>query len=178
MANLPVPIPASVVPGSYITGALWNANVQNGLSFLLNPPFAYLVQATAQSVANATYAAILFDTEVQDTYGAHSNTTSSSRYTAQVAGTYYVRGLVSFATNATGIRLATLGKNGSYTGQSGMTAAFPTQSTTNGYAITEGFVQLNAGDYVELFGYHTAGAALSTAVAYQCSSLAVWWAHA
>ena len=82
MANLPVPIPAAEVPGNFITGALWNANVFNGLTFLLNPPLFAGYQTTGQSIPSGqSPVAITMDTETIDTYGGHSTTTNASRFT-------------------------------------------------------------------------------------------------
>ena len=178
--TLAVPVPAQVAPGEFDTGALWNANVFNGLTYLLNPPMAFLYQATAQSIANATFVPLTWDSELSDTYGGHSTVTNTSEYTAQVGGTYLVMGSVGFVENSSGIRLVCIGKNGSYTTLYGVVDAVTTNSVTNGYASTAGLVTLNAGDYIQLNGYQTSGntGGLATATGWQCSSLSVLWVHA
>lgn len=176
---LAVPVWATnFAPGQFDTAATMNT-IGNGGTFLTNPPVADLYQNTVQSVPNATNAAVLFDSTTQDTYGGHSNVTNTSRYTAQVAGTYWVSGIAVFAINGTGFRAASLAKNGV---NNTVTGCFATAATQTGYYTTAlicGFVQLAAGDYVELVTYQTSGGALNTAVGSgQCSSMKVWWAHA
>ena len=175
MSNLPVPIPASESPGNLITGALWNANVYNGLTFALNPPVAMLYQATAQSLASSTNVTITFDSETLDSYGGHSGVTNASRYTAQVAGTYWVYGIASVSANATGARIISIYKNGSIvTGAT--TLSPPTASGAWGGSVGA-LVVMNVGDYVEINMDQQTGATLSTNVTTQCSAMHVFWKH-
>jgi len=178
MTGLAVPTPAQVAPGNFLTAALWNANIYNGLTFLLNPPLFHGLQITAQSVSASTWTAIALDSTTVDSYGGHSNTTNSSRYTAQVAGWYQVSGVLAINTNATGFRAARLQING---------AALPASDSyannmgTNNTTVTTPtrLVFLNAGDYVELAGWQNSGGALSTSVLTEfASALNVLWVHA
>ena len=175
MPNLPVPVPASEQAGNLITGALWNANVYNGLTYLLNPPAAMLYQGTAQSLPGNSATAIQFDSEALDSYGGHSTTSNTSRYVAQVAGYYFVFGVVTWATNTTGIRVAQIAKNG--TAVNGIYAAF-SNTTFNASAVAAGIVQLNTNDYVELQGNQNSGGSLSTVTGNNCSAMNIWFMHA
>lgn len=160
---LPVPVPASEVPGNYITSALWNSGVYNATTFLLNPPVFSGYQSAAQSIANAALVAIAIDTTTIDTYGGHSNTVNNSRYTPTVAGWYLVIASYGQAANGTGNRFASVAKNGSVVnlGQDGGTAA---AGTNNGANQALAFVQCNGtSDYIEAYAYQSAGGALSTA---------------
>lgn len=174
---LAVPAPVQESAGNYITGALWNAQVYNGLTYLLNPPTAFLYQSVAQSIANATFTAITFDAENIDTYGGHSTTTNTSRYVAQAAGTYWVNAGVLYVLNGTGARYVAIGKNASFTGVNGM-SGIAAAAPAVGYASVAGLIQLAAGDYIEAYTYQTSTAALSTSVTYQCSAMSVLWVHA
>ncbi|MGA5819737.1 hypothetical protein ACPC54_17990 [Kitasatospora sp. NPDC094028] len=176
MTGLAVPTPASVVPGGYITAALWNAGVYNATTFLLGRPMADLYQTTSQSVANVTIAPIAFDSTTVDTYGGHSNTVNNSRYTAQQPGWYWVYGAALFNNNSAGFRSAIINKNG--VGVNGTFAAIA-PSAYYGSAVVCGLVQMAVGDYVELGGYQNSGGALATATGGgQCSAMKVWWMHA
>lgn len=178
---LPVPVLATEVPGNYLTAALWLANVYNPFQFLLNPPMFFGYQATAQSVANNSATPITLDMETFDTYGGHSTTTNTSRYVAQVAGTYLVTGTTAWVTNATDERVTGFAKNGTII-VGGSQVQSPTLS--GHVSVVQGTwipVALNVGDYVEVWGTQTSGAALSTqadAALGKNSALACVWIHA
>ncbi|MFI5831094.1 hypothetical protein ACIA6C_28235 [Streptomyces sp. NPDC051578] len=176
MPGLAAPTPAQVVPGQYITGALWNANVYNGLTFLANAPFFIGQQQVVQSVANGTWAVLTFDSEIIDTYGGHSTVSNTSRYTCQVAGWYRVGGRAAFATNGTGSRGARVHVNGAFIqGAANLLGA----GTLNGIVEVSHLLQLAVGDYVEIAGGQNCGAALSTAFANEAASMMyVIWEHA
>lgn len=125
-------------------------------------PLARLNQTAAQTLADATGAAVNFDTEVVDYDAGHSTTTNTSRYTAQTAGYYMVSGAVGFVGNATGSRLAWLAVNG--TAVNGSEVGFGTVPNNGHVEITvpATLVYLNSGDYVQLFAYQTSGGNLNT----------------
>lgn len=175
MTNLPVPVPASVAPGQLITGALWNAAVANGLTFMLNRPMFVGYQAAAQSIANNAAAPITLDSTAVDTYSGHSNSSNNSRYVAQVPGWYLCAGTTVFGPNATAGRGSTIYKNGvEVPGGAGFTPGTTPFASALGLTL----VYLNGtGDYVEVWGYQISGAALSTNVTHN-SSLIVLFVHA
>ncbi len=108
------------------------------------PPIAVLKQTVSQSVPNATWGIITFDAEDVDTYGGHSTTSNTSRYTCQYAGWYRIGGRAAFAANATGSRGARVHINGNYIpGAATLAAAAPspvsrrpTTSSTSSPATT------------------------------------------
>ncbi|MFB6805491.1 hypothetical protein [Streptomyces sp. NPDC056387] len=168
--------PAQVSPGQFISGALWNANVYNGLTFLANRPIFVGQQQVVQSVANGTWAVLTIDTETIDTYGGHSTVSNTSRYTCQLAGWYRVGGRAAFAVNATGSRGARIHVNGNFIqGAANLCAA----GTLNGIVEVSHLIQLAVGDYIEIAGGQNSGGALSTAFANEAASmLYVIWEHA
>ncbi|MEV8324502.1 hypothetical protein [Kitasatospora sp. NPDC056731] len=177
MPGLPIPTPASVAPGNFITGALWNANVYNGLFYLLNRPLFEGYQSAAQSIGSGSLIALAIDTTIVDTYGGHSNATNNSRYTVQpgAAGWYQVTSTAGFVANPNGARALEIHKNGvviklgySGTDDSRADIAAALQCTA--------IVQLAAGDYVEGYVYQTSGAALSTNPV--ATGMTVIWEHA
>ncbi|WBP87036.1 hypothetical protein [Kitasatospora cathayae] len=176
MTNLPVPAPSQQSPGNFITGALWNANVYNGITFLSTPPLFVGTQGTAQSIPSNTVTALAIDTTAVDTYGGHSNTTNNSRYTAQVAGWYLVIGTASWAASATGSRNVAIAKNGTFVSpaQSGIDAS---RTDINQTVQVSALVSLAVGDYVQAQVYQSTGGALSTNASGNCG-LSVFWLHA
>lgn len=107
-----------------------------------------------QSISNATWTALTFDSEVYDTDGMHSTSTNTSRLTCVTAGKYLVHAAVTFAANATGSRWAAIKKNGSF---------YANESRPNaGSGSTVVFhidllVDLAVNNYVELFVLQTSG---------------------
>jgi hypothetical protein len=172
MTNLPVPVPATVQPGSLITGALWNANVANGITFSTNVPMFYGYQSAAQSLTNNAAAAITLDSSTIDTYAGHSNSSNNSRYVAQIPGWYLVSGTVVFGPNATAGRGATIYKNGTEVlGAAGFSAGTTPFASATGMCL----VYLNGtGDYVELWGYQISTTTLATSASHLSSMLCLW----
>lgn len=169
------PTPAQVVPGQFIAGALWNANVYSGLTFLKDRPLFIGQQQTGQSIANGTWAVVTFDTEIVDTYGGHSTVSNTSRYTCQMAGWYRVTGRTAFNGNPTGSRGARVHINGNYIIGA---ATLLGSGTLNGVPEVNHILQLAVGDYIEIGAGHNCGSALSTIYANECASMMyVEWIH-
>jgi hypothetical protein len=115
---------------------------------------AFSVSSTALvSSAVSTFTKITYDTEDFDT---NSNFTSS-RFTATVAGYYQFNATISFSgiTTVGTISLVTLYKNGSRFLDGNAAAQISGITTQNSVS---GIIYLNGStDYVELFGFQTAG---------------------
>jgi hypothetical protein len=78
-----------------------------------NAPQARVYHNAAQSVANATLAALAFNSERFDTDTIHDNATNNSRLTCKTAGLYLITGSLAFNTAATGnVRAAQIRING------------------------------------------------------------------
>lgn len=132
----------------------------------LDPPTAVGCVAwrnTTQTINSATDTALLLNSEAFDTHGFHSTTTNTSRLTIPtgMGGLYLVSGAIRFANNPNGGRVASIRLNGGIfisqvplLNAGDIATGVPTQAMT----------QLAAGDYVELFAWHSVGAALSTDV--------------
>jgi hypothetical protein len=167
-----------VAPGAFVTGALWNAGPSASNSFLTSVPLAVASQATIQSLANGTPAAITLDATQLDTDGGHSNVTNNSRYVCQVAGWYFVKaGTVFAAPNNTGNRGLQIYKNG--TAYTYSWSIGPAPGTFNDPGVeTSALVQLAVGDYIEVWAVQNSGGSLSTAVVSTiASSLQCMWMH-
>lgn len=157
-----VPVPGTAVPGMYETAAFWNANVRDGLSFLLNPPIFHAYASALQTIPNNTVTNVTLDTEVIDTAGGHSTTTNTDRYVCQVPGVYQVSGLVTFDSgNTTGLRLAEIRVNGS-TAVMGSEVLAPASASQAIAAPTPPMpIRLAVGDYVTLSVLQSSGGSLA-----------------
>ncbi|MFD3717282.1 hypothetical protein [Streptomyces sp. NPDC058674] len=138
------------------------------LDKLDRPPLAVLAQTSVQSIPNATWGVITFDSEIIDSYSGHSTVSNTSRYTCQVAGTYRITGRVSFAVNGSGSRGARVHKNGNFLiGGANLLGA----GTLNGVIEVSHILTLAVSDYVEIAGGHNSGGALSTFYGAECGSM-------
>lgn len=155
------PVPYTATTGNFVTSALWNAQVRDASAFFAGVPTFIGYQTVAQSVPNGNaWTVITMDSEQVDNYGGHSTTTNTSRYTAQIPGTYAVFGSVAWQQSATGDRRVQITLNGNPVIGSA-NSMDPTQSVLMAQQAV-GFVPMVAGDYVEVQGCHTSSAALST----------------
>lgn len=131
------------------------------MTFLLDLPSFTGYQATAQSIPNTTWTGLNIDTTVVDNYSGHSNTVNPSRYTAQEPGTYTCCGVYAPVGNATGFRAVRLQKNGSPV--LGASVYQPNGSTFEMGIVTPTVdIPMAVGDYVEVAGWQSSGAALNT----------------
>lgn len=173
--SIAVPVPRTWSPFDFVTAAELNTEIHDAVTFLSAPPLFVAAQSATQSIATGTVVPINFDTETVDSYNGHSNTSNNSRYTAQVAGWYLVCGQVAWAGSSAGYRTSLLTVNGGSFQNTEMPASASTVFMVPAVARS---LFLNVGDYVELNGYQTSGAALSTysSGAYQ-STFNVLWCH-
>lgn len=183
MSGLAPPTPYQWNVGDVGSAALLNAQLYTGLTYLLNPPMFEAVQtATTTSVTSSTsWTALPFSDAagiITDTYTGYSASTPT-RYTAQVAGWYWVCGCVCWASSSTGNRGIRLTKNGSPV-QGGGTiigGAAASQDTAIPSPVRKVFLN-GTGDYVELNVMQNSGATLATAFATDVSSsFSVFFAH-
>jgi hypothetical protein len=181
VSGLAVPTPYQWSVGDTITAALLNAQLYNGLTYVLNPPIFFGYQTVAQTLSSGITTPITLDSQFVDTYGGHSTTSNTSRYVGQVPGYYEVTGSVAFAANTTDMRSAAIFKNGAQSQGAGQEvhAAVPTGSHSMILQCTT-LVYLNGTtDYVEVWGFQSSGAGLATYVNPNIySSLYVRWVHA
>ncbi len=175
MPGLAIPVPYQWQVGDTGNAALLNAQLFNGLTFLLNPPLAVYAQSASQTFTTGGSAvALTWGTPTADTYGGY-NAANPTRYTAQVPGWYQITVGVSVGANATGNRDIEIHKNGVTTAIAQNVGAAPT--TTNNYAgDASGLVYLNGvTDYVEGCFFQSSGASLSTIIT--ATYLNALWIH-
>ncbi|WP_329143419.1 hypothetical protein OIU91_05875 [Streptomyces sp. NBC_01456] len=169
-----VPVSASVSPGQFITGALWNAQLKALNDFTTGVPVFAGYQGTVQSVSTGTFTPLTIDTEVIDSDGGHSTTTNTSRYTATVPGTYLVLGTAAWAANATGYRRTSIALNGTRVPGSSV-GSDATTSVLAGNSTSTIVVLNGTTDYVEVHASQSTGSALNTSVTDFAPSLRVIW---
>src|SRR5262245_53472431 len=128
---------------------------------LNKPPRVRVLKSAVQSLTNNTFEALTFNTESFDSHGMHDTATNNSRITPNKAGLYWVKGQVSFASNATGHRDARIMKNGTTELHSQFLGAV---NGVNTKVQTSGLVDFNgSSDYVELEARQNSGGALDAA---------------
>lgn len=164
-----VGVPRQWNVGDLLTAALMNA-VSSILNWLLAPDSARVQQNSAQSIPNATYTAVTFDTAILNTAGMW-NSGSNTRLTAQTAGTYRIGGAVVFPSTPTGFRAVSIYVNGS----SIINTIIPAVSGAGTAVPIPAFeTHLNVGDYVQIFAYQNSGGALSLLTTPMTTVSATW----
>jgi len=150
LATPPNPATTNWVPvgPSYLPAASSVANIG-----------ARVYRSTIQSVPNAAFTSMSFDTVRWDSSG-HWSVGSPTRLTCQVAGVYQVWGDLQYALSTTGgNRMALILLNGAIRGASN--AGSLTVGSANPDIQASALIQMNVGDYVELQAYHDSGGALN-----------------
>lgn len=126
-----------------------------------------------QTISNATWTAVNWNSEDFDTDGFHDNSTNSSRITipSGKAGKYLFRTSIGFVSgNSSGRRVMTFYKNGSSLAKS--YSEVPAAEFT--YFGTSMIIDLVATDYIEIFVFQSSGGDLAVDVTYsnfQCQYL-------
>lgn len=118
------------------------------------PAFFGYPPASNQSLSNNTWTKVTLSNtswSVGTTYGF---STSTSRFTAQVAGYYYFAASAYFA-SSTAMNSARLALY--YNGSGGFYGPFNDIATTDAINAVTGMFQLAVGDYIELYAYTNGG---------------------
>jgi hypothetical protein len=118
-------------------------------------------KSTNQSVSNATFTAITFDTEDYDTDAFHSTSSNTSRFTVPSgkAGKYLISGNIAFDANGTGVREIAIYKNGSVLNYG---PTIQTVAATYGTYVPISYVlNLSVADYIEIFAFQNSGGTLA-----------------
>lgn len=146
--------PTSTAGWTITTGGFSNSTTQ---------PAAIAYNNTTQSINNGTFTALALNTEQKDQGGLHDNATNNTRMTvpANAGGFYLIEGTCGFLDHATGVRACALRLNG--TTYLRAMQIYPPQGVAEITAFSVSFYgDLVAGDYIEVYGYQTSGAALNT----------------
>lgn len=154
--NPPTPYQWSV--GDIGSASLMNAQLHDGLTYLLNPVLAVLYASAAQTLTNTTSTLINIDTAITDPFAGLSSAGHS--WTAPFSAWYDLHAKIHYTGNATGARAAWFNVNGSsVTGAE--TWANPSNAGTC-TALAEATAYVTAGQTVTLLGYQSSGGNLAT----------------
>jgi hypothetical protein len=151
-----LPSGRSFVAGEIETAAYLNS-LSTAVNFLLNPPRAQVFNSAAQSVNNATFTGMTFDSEQYDSDTIHNPGSFPTRFTPQTPGLYAVSGQISWSSNVTGVRLSVLYLNGVAVAQNDI----PTGSGNLDVQVAKEIYCNGSTDYLELVGWQNSGAALN-----------------
>jgi hypothetical protein len=133
-----------------------------------------LVPNTGQAITNATFTALVYQTETFDTDGYHSTSTNTSRITipAGKAGYYNITAGVFWPSNSSGVRQIQLEINGATA--IGRTVVVGTANGVESELFTT-IYYLNVGDYVQSLVYQNSGSTLTTEAAYDGNFFAAYY---
>jgi hypothetical protein len=117
---------------------------------LVIPAFRATATTSTQSIAHATFTKVNFPTEIRDTDNCYDP--ALSRFTAPVDGDYQLNATLRMtATNAL-VYIVSIYKNGAEVARGGQLLVTSGNSGTQHLVLAE-TVYLQAGDYVEVWGY-------------------------
>ncbi|WP_214103241.1 hypothetical protein [Acrocarpospora catenulata] len=159
--GLAVPSPAAWT--SPLTSAQLNA-YRDHVRFLTYPPIARLALNSGQGIPTQAWpngTPIQFDAATVDNYAGWNAGVNPTRYSFARSGVYYLYGMYSCASNATGTRGVGLRINGGTTvwGCHDM----PCTATAPAHRVAASrTVRVTAGDYVELMAFQSSGATRNT----------------
>lgn len=145
--------------------AAWADAVAAAVNAIVNPAKFDGFNSLAQSIAASTWTAIALNSENYDTVNGHSTTTNNTRYTVQsgYAGVYLVVVQCGFVANATGVRAAGVGINGTgVVSRSEVEYANVGAGATTVIQTSWMSTSLNVGDYIEGLVWQNSGGALNT----------------
>ncbi len=121
----------------------------------VNTPMFMATASSTTSMSNQTATKIAFANEIHDTDSAYD--TSNSRFTPQVAGKYFITGMIRFNSGTDfNDNILRIYKNGTNVVQH-QQSNFHYECNT-----VSAIIDLNgSSDYVEIFGYHNSGGNVS-----------------
>lgn len=158
--------------GNLLMGGTINAGVINASTIYASsgvitgaPIATHVYRTTSQSIPNATWTTVSFSAAISDPWSRWDGATACY---AQYAGYYQVSVRGTWASNATGVRMLAIVRNGSdYVDTQEMTAV----NGLDHHMSTSCLVYLSAGEYVQMRVYQNSGGAMNiggTASAFYC----------
>lgn len=156
-------VPATWASGDYFIAKFsvpiegWDSgNVLSSQEILHKTAKVRAYRSAVQSVTNSTSSKVNLNAKTFDDLNLFDNSTNY-RFTAAKSGFYFVKGSVNWSPNATGVRGALIFVNG------GSVAENYQQANASNFitATVSDLIKLEAGDYVELYGYQDSGGSLN-----------------
>lgn len=128
-------------------------------------PFGRAGRTTAQSIPNAAWTAISFNSELTDSDGMVDIAGQPTRVTCVTPGNYDIHASVAMTANATGmrgIRIHHFNNAGASQGIYGSHIHLSNTAATGSNLVTSTAIPLAAGDYIQIEVYQSSGGALNT----------------
>jgi len=154
-----VPTPHQFVVGEDATATNINT-YYSGISFLQNPPAFKLITTSTVTIPNNTFTAVTWNDPVLDSYGGW-NSGAPTRYTAQVAGYYFLAGNTGWAPAVDNGHtcVSVIGVNGTQFTETDYLNNTPNNTGfTGGGMFGSTIIFLNVNDYVEYITLQDTGA--------------------
>jgi hypothetical protein len=176
----------TVAPGDVLRAnsgtAAYNGVITNVNNYRL-PPFALVSLAANASIANITDVGIGFASSTANdcvvTNGSTSSTIANAgRVTIDTDGIYVVSYMITFAANGTGLRYATIAKNGTGSALNATGTFWYSVAGTAGQQtmlLGNGLMSLVKNDYLQLVLYQNSGGSLNAGPAGPTRHLHVQW---
>jgi hypothetical protein len=136
--------------GQFTTGAILTAAELNAFT-----PITVLTQTGTQLVSSATFTAVQFDSETEDTLNWHSNSVNNTRVTPTIAG-YYLATFTGVTNTTTTRNISQISKNGTLVAKTDVSA------TTTALNISHMVFCNGTTDYLEAVLYQQNGTAVNT----------------
>lgn len=151
--------PVNVVADEVLTATRLNQQLFANIRHLRDDmPSAQVYNSANISIPNATDTALTFDTEEWDTDTIHSTVSNTSRLTATTAGRYLVWFMVEWAAN---VNAKTLKIRHGGTTVRALLELTPTSGGAVFRMMGIAFVNLAAGEYIELMARQDSGGAIN-----------------
>jgi hypothetical protein len=152
ITNTHVAADAGIAKSKISTGGTW------ALADLPQPPSCYAYNNANQSIANAAWTTLAFNSEKFDTDGMHDLVTNNHRLTCVTTGKYIACAGLKFFGNAAGVRILSLNVNGARS--FGYVDTLPNANDVTGMNATI-IVHLVAGDILTVDVWQNSGGALN-----------------
>jgi hypothetical protein len=155
-----VPVEMTAVAGAILTAVQWNSNVRDGINYIITPPLVIVRQNSAQTIANITWTAITWNTEIVNRDGMHSTSVNPTRFTINTPGFYHCKSILAWTQSSSNVRASKYATNGSTESRGASSQA--AGNLTVGQML-DATIYYNTGDYAEVYGYHSSGGSTTTA---------------
>jgi len=158
---MPFTTPKTWSTNEVVTAANMNTHLRDNMAFVASPPQCSVQAAVSQSVPTGTHTSLIAPTENFDNDAMHSTVTNTSRITITTAGRYQVMATLVFGANATGIRILSFFVDA--TTRYEMVAVSPNTGANTTLSGSRSLT-FTAGQFVEVQGFHSAGANIDLAL--------------
>jgi hypothetical protein len=173
---------SNVTVGSVLTASDYNEAVENSNNYRV-PPFALVSLAASAPIANITDTGLGFASSTANdcivTNGSTSSTIANAgRVTIDTDGIYFVSYMLTFAANPTGLRYATIAKNGTGSALNATGTFWYSVAGTSGQQtmlLGNGLMNLVKTDFLQLVVYQNSTASLNATPAGPTRHLHVQW---